>query len=202
MPKIVTEEEKQRVKDEMYSETIQLIKTKGIKKITVEDIIQAVGIAKGTFYNHYSSKEALLFHVIQKSEETLLNEVLAIDYQNGDFHKKIQWALREIYLAPSSIALYIQPEDLSSLMVKLPKQTQAVFEEKQQRNFQRITELFALDPKDSHVFGVVSYLMDCLHFTATNIDYGDQARQASLDILINTIADFLTKKQKQKRRDE
>jgi|GEM_PF-6613484 len=50
MPKIVTEEEKNQLREAMYRETIRLIKIKGMKKITVEDIIHAVGIAKGTFY--------------------------------------------------------------------------------------------------------------------------------------------------------
>lgn len=194
MPKIVTEEEKRRLKEAMHHETVQLIKTKGMKKITVEDIIHAVGIAKGTFYNHYPSKEYLLFDVIQKSEEKLFQKFLTIDFQTGDFHANVRKSLREIYLAEDSIVLYLQPDDITSLLNKLPMKIKTMLEEKQAKNFQRIAEIFAIDQQDAQTFGVVSYLMDCLHFTATNVDYGVEARQMSLEILIDTFADFLTKK--------
>lgn len=51
MPKIVTEKEKEMLKEALYVHTIQLIKETGVKGITVEAIIQSVGIAKGTFIN-------------------------------------------------------------------------------------------------------------------------------------------------------
>lgn len=197
MPKIVTEEEKNQLREAMYHETIQLIQTKGLKRITVEDIIHAVGIAKGTFYNHYPSKEELLFHVIQKSEKELFHRVLSIDFQTGDFYETVRKTFKEIYLAEDSIVLYVQPEDITSLISKLSEKTKQSIKEKQTNNFQQIAALFGIDQSDPHVFGVVSYLMDCLQFTATNSDYGREARQTALEIIIDSLADFLTKIKKQ-----
>ncbi|MBO0452256.1 TetR/AcrR family transcriptional regulator [Candidatus Enterococcus murrayae] len=194
MPKIVTKEEKARLKEAMYVETIKLIKKKGLKRITVEDVIHAVGIAKGTFYNHYTSKEELLYDVIRKSEEQLFRQILAIDFQTGDFQIKLRKALNEIYLADSSIVLYLNPEDLNSLIQKLPDQTKKQQNEKQSTNFQRIVELLGIDQTDQQTFGVISYLMDCLHFTAANVDYGVAARQETLEIIIDALAAFLAKK--------
>lgn len=198
MPKIVTEEEKKELREAMYHHTIQLIKEKGMKKITVEDIIQAVGIAKGTFYNYYRSKEELLFHVIQKSEQKLFQTILAIDYKTGDFREKVTTALKEIYLSKDSIVLYLRPEDMESLTEKLPAKAKASVEQKQTNNFQQIAELFGIDSTDLETFGVISYLMDCLHFTAVNVDYGKQARQISLELIVDTFADFLVDKKTKK----
>lgn len=195
MPKIVTEKEKEMLKEAMYVHTIQLIKEKGIKGLTVEDIIQSVGIAKGTFYKYYPSKEELLLHVIQKSEENLFQGVLAIDFSEGNFRETVIKTLNEIYLGEESIVLYLSPEDISSLLDKLPEKNRTSIQQKQTNNFERIAKLFEIDMNNKETFGVISYLMDCLHFTAVNpTDYGRVARQESLEIIIYTLADFLTKK--------
>lgn len=195
MPKIVTEKERKELREALYVHTIKLIKEKGLKKITVEDIIQSVGIAKGTFYTYYKSKEELLLHVIQKSEEALFQVVLTIDFNQGDFYETIVHTLKEIYLAEDSVVLYIKPEDITALVEKLPKKIEQSVEQKQANNFNRIAALFGIDKNDKHAFGVISYLMDCLHFTAVHSsEYGEATRQEALEIIIYALADFITKK--------
>lgn len=198
MPKVVTEEEKKIIKNSMYMHTIELIKKKGIKNITVEDITRSIGIAKGTFYNYYQSKEELMLAVIQKDEERLFRKILSIDYSSGDFRETIGKALKEIYLAEDSIALYVKPEEISSLILKMPKYSQNLIDQKQQNNFQRIARLFGIEKNDSHAFGVVAYLMDSLHFIAVNRDYGSNAREESLEIIINALSDYFVTKNRRR----
>lgn len=193
MPKIVTKEEREKMQDALYTHTIRLIKKKGMKKITVEDIIQSVGIAKGTFYSYYPSKEELLFNTLLKSEEKLFQVILTLDFSTGAFRETITKALKEIYLSKESIVLYLSPEDITSLISKIPSKKREVFQQKQANNFERIAELLEINKEDEHTFGTVSYLMDCLHFTASNpSDYGNDTRQKTLEILIQALADFLT----------
>ena len=54
MPNIFKNENRDRVKEEMYKIGFKLIKKYGIKKTCVEDITKATGIAKGTFYTKLS----------------------------------------------------------------------------------------------------------------------------------------------------
>lgn len=51
-----------------------LFYTKGYEKTAVQDIINEIGIAKGTFYHHFNSKEKLLDALISR----LLEQALAI----------------------------------------------------------------------------------------------------------------------------
>ena len=44
---------KQKIRDASWS----LIRDKGYDAVTIDDICAAVGVTKGTFYNHFSSKE-------------------------------------------------------------------------------------------------------------------------------------------------
>ena len=48
----------------------------GLKKTSIEDLTRAAGIAQGTFYKFYRSKEDLYFEIINGEEEELQAELL------------------------------------------------------------------------------------------------------------------------------
>lgn len=47
-------------RDEILDEAQRLIYTKGYEQMTIQDILNALHIAKGTFYHYFDSKQALL----------------------------------------------------------------------------------------------------------------------------------------------
>lgn len=47
-------------KEKIFSTAVGLIKEKGYDAVTVSEICQGAGIAKGTFYVHYASKEDII----------------------------------------------------------------------------------------------------------------------------------------------
>ncbi|EFM11292.1 transcriptional regulator, TetR family [Paenibacillus curdlanolyticus YK9] len=54
---------KQALKDQIYEEALNLFRIKGFNQVTVEEITQACGIAKGTFYNYFPRKESILLYL-------------------------------------------------------------------------------------------------------------------------------------------
>ena len=68
MPKIISNREKEMILDAIYQSTIKLIKEKGLRSVTVDEITQNVNIAKGSFYKYYLTKEECLYQVIKRSE--------------------------------------------------------------------------------------------------------------------------------------
>lgn len=194
MPKIVSEEEKALVKEALYQKGLLLIREKGLKFVTVDDVVKSVGIGKGSFYSYYPSKEELLYSIVKKAEKKGFDTLLTIQYNEGSFRDKIIMVLNEIYLAPDSIALYVQPSDLEYLMRKLPDKIEEWENEKPKTNFKHVAELFGIDETDSN-FGVLAYLMDELHYLATRkATYGESNRRQTLDIIVNAIAEFLVEK--------
>ena len=61
---IVTRNNRQRPKGELkaaiYSSALQLFREKGYGRATVDDVVAAAGVAKGTFFNFFSSKLAVM----------------------------------------------------------------------------------------------------------------------------------------------
>lgn len=62
---------KQQLRDELTTRALGLFRTKGIAATSVEDIVQAAGVAKGTFYLYFKSKSELLEEALQVIIEEL-----------------------------------------------------------------------------------------------------------------------------------
>ena len=195
MPKVVSEEEKIMIRQALHQKGIALIKEKGLKRVTVDDIVNAVGIAKGSFYSYYQTKEDLLYEIVKNAESKMLDTVLSLQFDKGDFKQNVATALKDIYLAPDSIALFILPEDIEFLMRKLPHKVHEWENEKSDNNFKRTADIFGISDTDVMTYGILSDLLDSLQYLAScKSNYGAASRQQSLEILVNAIADFLDKR--------
>ena len=71
MPNAFTEEESKRIRQELILAGISLSKELGVQRMSVEKLTAAVGIAKGSFYLFFGSKEDFILEVAAyASEET------------------------------------------------------------------------------------------------------------------------------------
>jgi len=97
----------------------------GIKKTTVDQIVQMAGISKGSFYNFYPSKEVLFFTVLEEYQKSIIDEL------NNKFRRddnigidKFTELLYELYqnVRQSFIMNIIQNQEFEYLIRKLPKE--------------------------------------------------------------------------------
>lgn len=191
MPKIVTEHEKQMVREAMYTKGIELIRKKGIKRVTVEDITIATNIGKGTFYSYYHSKEELLYAIIKQNESRMFERVESVLSEKINVKEKIVKAFKEIYLAADSIVLYVSPSDIEYLLRKLPDEVADWEALKSKDYFNRTLSLCGIDESECEM-DVLAYLMDALHYIgSTDMPYGDRGKEKALDILVHSIADYM-----------
>lgn len=68
MPRHFSENEKQLIKKKLLVEGRELFENFGIRKTSVDKIVEKVGIAKGSFYNFYASKESMVYNIIMDIE--------------------------------------------------------------------------------------------------------------------------------------
>lgn len=59
MAKAFTEEEKKEIREKLLEAGLRLFKEKGLKKVSVRELTEAVSIAQGGFYTFFESKEEL-----------------------------------------------------------------------------------------------------------------------------------------------
>src|SRR5471032_1670099 len=57
---------KPNVKEQIVTASLTLLHSKGFNATSVQDITDAAGVPKGSFYNHFASKEVLGVEVVQR----------------------------------------------------------------------------------------------------------------------------------------
>lgn len=65
MPVGFTEKQQEEIREQLFAAGIRLIRELGMKRTTVDKLTKECGIAKGSFYLFYSSKEEFLMALVQ-----------------------------------------------------------------------------------------------------------------------------------------
>ena len=64
-------------RDEMMDAALRLCMSVGYDAMSIDQVTQAVGVAKGTFYYHFPSKTALLVAVVERWVDDLFRDLEA-----------------------------------------------------------------------------------------------------------------------------
>ncbi|MDD5934064.1 MAG: TetR/AcrR family transcriptional regulator [Clostridiales bacterium] len=70
MPKF-SEQGKERIQQSLLQEGERLFTTYGLKKVTIDEIVKAVKIAKASFYRFYEGKEYLFLDIAQRKQKEI-----------------------------------------------------------------------------------------------------------------------------------
>ena len=153
MPKSYSEQEKEYIKKRLKEEAGKCLSKYGIKRTTVDEIVQRVKIPKGTFYLFYQSKELLLFDVILEQhdliEQKLWEEINNIDVKDFNAEKLTEIIVHFYQLASEMpILKLLNSDEIELLARKLP---QGVLEEHFGHDNSMIDRLFGTFPIKSNV---------------------------------------------------
>ncbi|WP_435363256.1 TetR/AcrR family transcriptional regulator [Haloarchaeobius sp. DYHT-AS-18] len=72
-----SEVERERIRERLVEEGRDLFSHYGLKKTTIADLTEPVGIATSTFYQFFDSKEALYVEILEREGERLMPQVMA-----------------------------------------------------------------------------------------------------------------------------
>jgi len=91
---MLREQKKEQTKAAIVQHAVRLFKLKGFHQVTVEEITEACGIAKGTFFNYFPKKENILLE-IGGSHLALLDHIMN-RHQEGDLKLRLLRIFREL----------------------------------------------------------------------------------------------------------
>lgn len=77
MPKF-TEQEKERIKEKLLLEGEKLFASAGLRKITIDNLSEAVGISHSAFYAFYESKEQLFMEINMRNKAAIYKRLDAM----------------------------------------------------------------------------------------------------------------------------
>ncbi|WP_223596619.1 TetR/AcrR family transcriptional regulator [Neobacillus bataviensis] len=76
------------MKEKITAQSIRLFEKKGFSETSIQDIVDTLGVTKGTFYYYFSSKEELLMDIHLGYIEDLLNRQEKIIHDNSKSYKE------------------------------------------------------------------------------------------------------------------
>jgi AcrR family transcriptional regulator len=112
-PVVETEAREREVsrREQIIRNASQIFEAKGFNGTTIDDIVQATGIAKGTFYIYFRNKEELLLEVIRKLVDETLEEIETKLGEEKDFFKRL------LIKGSEFTDLYLQKSDLFNVLI-------------------------------------------------------------------------------------
>ena len=63
-----------KTKQKIYSSARELITQNGYDNVTVDEICQKAGVAKGTFYVHFKAKEDIIKNIYRENAQKYVNQ--------------------------------------------------------------------------------------------------------------------------------
>lgn len=123
MPKVYSEERRLEIRGQLMKVGVALIRKHGMKKMGIEELTRSVGIAQGTFYNFFRSKEIFVCEIARAYQEGIDNEVRKIVRTKGGLDREdIASIYRRTFLEDEgSILRFLNREDIQTLVTRLPE---------------------------------------------------------------------------------
>lgn len=118
-----SDQEKERIKAALLEKGAELFSRYGLKKTSIADLTRAVGVAQGSFYLFFCSKEELYFEIMEVQElklrEQFMNQFFSGPLTQTVFKDFIKQALHILETNPLLKRLFIE-EEFETLFRKLP----------------------------------------------------------------------------------
>jgi len=100
------------MKEELTTQSIQLFERKGFSSTSVQDIVDSIGVTKGTFYYYFTSKETLLMDIHLRYIDDLLGRQKKILESNeccrDQLTEIVEMLINDIESQASSVRVYIR----------------------------------------------------------------------------------------------
>lgn len=123
MPKCYSPQERDYIRKRLKEEAASCLMQYGVRKTTVDELVQRVNIPKGTFYLFYKTKELLLFEVIleqhDQMERTMMQEISRLDPKHMDC-EALTTMLFQFYKMAEKLPILLNPREVELLARKLP----------------------------------------------------------------------------------
>lgn len=198
MPKTFTEKEKEIIRNTLIQKGRELFSTYGLKKTSITELTKAAGIAQGTFYNFFDSKEELYFEILELEESEsaqFLENVLKSSRSSKEALKKIIKGTFELFEINPLIRRIYDSRDYELLVRKLPPEK---LENHQKEDSVRVLNLIMDMQRENEIIDtppeVIAGLLRAiimLYFHQDEI--GKEVFPEVIDLLSNITADGLVK---------
>lgn len=161
MPRELTPDEKARNKQMLVDKGRALVYQHGIKKVSVDDVVVSAGIAKGSFYHYFSSKDEFLYAIVYQIHRELFGrlKIIAERIKPLSSHERRQTikAFSDQFFSSNDMIFFVkEQQEIQRFLLRYSKEKMAELETYEKQNYR---DFFAiLEIEDKHPEIVQNYV--------------------------------------------
>lgn len=189
-----TEEEKEIIRKTLHQVAKECLQRYGVRKTTVDQMVELSDISKGSFYNFYPSKEMLFFAVLEEYQIEMLTHLTEqLGQENQINTNQFAQLLYDFYqdFRHSFVYTIFKNHELESLIRKLPKEVITTHHLLDDRMVEKMVS--RINIKESVSVEIVSALFRTIAMSMLHIEeIGKKQFDTILKILIQGIVGQIT----------
>lgn len=119
------------MKDDVYRHAMEIIKTEGLGGLTMERIAAAVGVSRGTLYNYFADKDAVVDFVEERTFDPVLGAIQEVSTSDLEAELKLtriaNWIFTAVY-EDSALIIALSPvkQEMKRHPCKLERRSKAI----------------------------------------------------------------------------
>lgn len=132
-----TDREREIIRNDLIETGRELFGTFGLKKTSIEDLTKAVGIAQGSFYTFFNSKEELYLEVMDREGEAIKQKLLKEEHIKELTRERFKSFFKKVFEIVNSNPIIRQmffEEEVDILIRKIPPEKMKEYHKKLMRD--------------------------------------------------------------------
>lgn len=194
MPRPLTEQEKCAQCQRLLEKGKEAVISHGIRKVSVDDITKAAGMAKGSFYQHFESKEKYLYALLEKLHRETFTKAKQIIFEGiSDKHNLQANArdfLKKLFLLPEMVFFIQNERDIIALFETISNQEIQSFKQMEAELFSGLLRLAGVDTEKVKP-GVVHNYVHVMFLTKVSDLMTEEDLPQTLDLLMDSLMAYI-----------
>lgn len=196
MPKRFDEKEKLQIRQKLMNAGRRLFTQYGVKKTNVSELTSTAGIAAGSFYTFYRSKEELFFDLLEEEEQNIQGRLLRKIEGRPMTKSLFKTFLQEGFTLLTENPFFKQvmlADQLETVIRRLPPDRLERNYNQDQHYLLPLVKQWQTDGllREANPELIVSMIRSVILLSLHKKEIGEQVYGATLELLIDTLAEGL-----------
>lgn len=195
-PRKLTDSEMLHQKQRLLEKGKDLLLSYGVKKTSVEDITNAAGMAKGTFYNHFDSKEDYFLELLTQIHTTWFQQAeLYFTMESPESLKdRLRNFIRKCFDSYEFLAFFKYHDEFREMLLDMQARSDPGIKdlmEMEHATYERLLKMFNFDTQKVKP-GVVHNYLHAMYFGIVNVRLMEaDSLEETFEALLNGLIGYI-----------
>lgn len=194
MPRALTEEEKCAQCEQLLEKGKAVVFAYGMRKVSVDDIAGAAGLAKGTFYHHFESKEKYLYALIERIHREAFDKAKEMVFgslaSGSDLRASVRAFLGQLFYWPEMLFMIKNKSEIEKIFGGMEDGQQHSFKHAEANLFAGIMQAGNIDIRRINP-GVVHNTIHALFFMKSSDFMDDESMHDTVEFILDSLMTYV-----------